>query len=64
MIGTTKMILNDETIAEALKMHFNEHVFKDAICVSRVEKEYVGQIPQWVAYFEPVNAPATQEAKP
>jgi len=64
MIGSTKMILNDETIMQALQEHFNAHLVRPEVTVTKIDKVYnSGGGYEWVAYIEPVVIPVTETPK-
>lgn len=59
MVGTNKLELNDETLAEAVQKHLNEHVFMENVRVVKVAREYIEQRHAWIAYLEPPKVEGT-----
>lgn len=64
MIGSTKITLNDATIMQALQEHFNAHLVRPEVTVTKIDKEFKsGGGYEWVAIIEPVP-PSIKETAP
>ena len=53
MIGTNKIILNNDSIAQAVEIYLNEHVTTKAVTVTKVEQVYQNSGYEWHATIEP-----------
>jgi|WetSurMetagenome_2_1015567.scaffolds.fasta_scaffold08818_8 hypothetical protein len=64
MLGTSKVIVTEETIKQALGEHFNERVLRPVVRCTDVNYEYKGSVKEWYVMLEAVVDPTPSAIQP